>query len=152
MTTGGIIGGPPVDFRWDQNLPPVATAKAADATSLKGREKKWNECINCQKYFPTPGNYCMYRPYPGWKPVAVHRWSPMIHRSPTGGLRLVSNPGKACIYNNFRESGNIFDNLCTRSFFSSDLSMKILTLSKTVHTNFIELAVILHPKVPLCVR
>ena len=22
---------------------------------------------------------------PGWKPIAVHRWSPMIHRSPTGG-------------------------------------------------------------------
>ena len=22
---------------------------------------------------------------PGWKPIAVHRWSPMNHRSPTGG-------------------------------------------------------------------
>ena len=22
---------------------------------------------------------------PGWKPIAIHRWSPMIHRSPTSG-------------------------------------------------------------------
>ena len=22
----------------------------------------------------------------GWQPIAVHQWSPMIHRSPTGGL------------------------------------------------------------------
>ena len=23
--------------------------------------------------------------FPGWKSTAVHRWSPMFHRSPTGG-------------------------------------------------------------------
>ena len=28
---------------------------------------------------------------PGWQPIAVHRWSPMIHRSPTGGHRKYMN-------------------------------------------------------------
>ena len=55
---GGTFG----DHRWDQNFstggPPVATAKAADATSV------------------------------------VHRWGFGGTSVTTGGLRLVSNPGK----------------------------------------------------------
>ena len=36
------------------------------------------QCINRME------NGLQYR-HPGWKPIANHRWSPMIHRSPTGG-------------------------------------------------------------------
>ena len=29
--------------------------------------------------------------HPGWKSTAVHRWSPMFHRSPTGGPPVVTD-------------------------------------------------------------